>query len=152
MTDESSLIALMKNCIASSLTPGGLQKVMALLLASMAFGCSAPEPPPVAEPASYSPPPPKYDPASDPQPHYSILVESSPPGARIEFNDAFVGTAPCRIRIPGETGRKFGYGQMLEHVFRAIPSNPGCYSQNKTFPKGGDIPERLFFDMRLVYR
>ena len=142
----------MKNRIASLLTPGGLQKVMALLLSSMAFGCSAPEPPPVAEPASYSPPPPKYDPASDPQPHYSILVESSPPGARIEFNDAFVGTAPCRIRIPGETGRKFSYGQMLEHLFKAIPSTPGCYTQTKSFPKGGDIPERLFFDMRLVYR
>ena len=120
--------------------------------AALAFGCASPEPPPSPAPASYSPPPPKYDPASDPQPHYSILVESSPPGVRVEFNDEFVGITPCRIRIPGETGRKFGYGQMLEHVFRAIPSNPGCYTQNKTFPKGGDIPERLFFDMRLVYR
>lgn len=142
----------MKNCIASSLTPGGLQKVMALLLASMAFGCSAPEPPPVAEPASYSPPPPKYDPASDPQPHYSILVESSPPGVRVEFNDEFVGITPCRIRVPGSTGRKFPGSDFRGHVFKALPPATGGSSQIKRFTDGSDIPERLFFDMRLVYR
>lgn len=141
----------MKNRIASAPSSGGLQIIPALLLAALVSGCSAPETP-VAEAASCSPPPLRYNPANDPQPHYSILVESSPPGARIEFNDAFVGTAPCRIRIPGVAGRKFGYGQMLSHDFKAIPSVPGCYSQTKIFPKGGDIPERLFFDTSLVYR
>ena len=120
--------------------------------AALAFGCASPEPPPSPAPASYSPPPPRCSPADDPQPHYTILVESSPPGARIEFNDAFVGTTPCRIRVPGEAGRKFAYGQMFKHIFKALPSTAGCYSQTKDFPKGSDIPEHLFFDMRLSYR
>jgi hypothetical protein len=70
----------------------------------------------------------------------------------IEFNDAFVGTTPCRIRVPGEAGRKFGYGQMFKHIFTALPSEAGGYTQTKDFPKGSEIPEHLFFDMRLSYR
>jgi hypothetical protein len=130
----------------------GLQKSMVVSFAALAFGCSSPQPPPLPEPASYSPPPPRYSPADDPQPHYTILVESIPPGAKIEFNDAFMGITPCRIRVPGEAGRKFAYGKMFQHVFKALPSTAGCYSQTKDFPKGAEIPERLLFDMRLSYR
>jgi hypothetical protein len=69
-------------------------------------------------------------------------VESSPPGARIEFNDAFVGTTPCRIRVPGGVG----------HDFKALPLPSGGSTQIKRFDAGSDIPEHLFFDMRLSYR
>ena len=120
--------------------------------AALAFGCASPELPPSPAPASYSPPPPKYDPASDPQPHYSILVESSPPGVRVEFNDEFVGITPCRIRVPGSTGRKYPGGDFRDHIFKALPPATGGSSQIKRFTGGSDIPERLFFDMRLVYR
>lgn len=104
------------------------------------------------QPVSEAPPLPRYSPLDDPQPHYTILVESDPPGAKIELNDAYVGTTPCRIRVPGDKGRKFTYGQMLDHVFKALPTAGGGYTQLKRFPKGGEIPERIFFNMRLVYR
>jgi hypothetical protein len=130
-----------------------LWKAGVLLLTLLTSGCTTPEPPALPPEVFYTPPPaPKYDPANDPQPHYTILVESNPPGVRIEFNDAFVGTTPCRIRVPGGAGRKFAYGQMLDHVFKALPPPSGGSTQIKDFPKGGEIPERLFFDMRLVYR
>ena len=37
-------------------------------------------------------------------------------------------------------------------VFYTLPPPSGGSTQIKSFPKGGEIPERLFFDMRLVYR
>jgi hypothetical protein len=130
-----------------------LWKAGVLLLTLLTSSCTTPEPPALPPAVVYTPPPtPKYDPANDPQPHYTILVESNPPGVRIEFNDAFVGITPCRIRVPGGAGRKFAYGQMLNHVFKALPPPSGGSTQIKDFPKGGEIPERLFFDMRLVYR
>ncbi len=142
----------MKNQHTNSSATRRLGMALATGYAALAFGCASPEPPPSPAPSSYSPPPPRYSPSDDPQPHYTILVESSPPGARIEFNDAFVGTTPCRIRVPGEAGRKFGYGQMFKHIFTALPSEAGGYTQTKDFPKGSEIPEHLFFDMRLSYR
>ena len=76
----------------------------------------------------------------------------SSPGARIEFNDAYVGTTPCRIRVPGGIGRKFSSGKILGHDFKALPLPSGGSTQIKRFDAGSDIPEHLFFDMRLSYR
>lgn len=115
-------------------------------------GCRTPPPPPVPSPVAYVPPVPKYRAEDDPQPHYTILIESSPPGATIEFNGANMGTTPCRIRIPGEKGRKFVYGPMFEHSFMAIPGPAGGNTQRKTFLEGESIPEKLFFNMALVWR
>lgn len=76
----------------------------------------------------------------------------SSPGARIEFNDAYVGTTPFRIRVPGGVGRKFSSGKILGHDFKAFPLPSGGSTQIKRFDAGSDIPEHLFFDMRLSYR
>lgn len=123
-----------------------------LLLASLFAGCSFLEPYPTPGPIPTAMPAPRYDPASDPQPHYTILVESSPPGVRLEFNDEFVGTTPCRVRISGEAGRKFSHSTAHRHVFKALPPDTGGSTQIKSFSEGSDIPEHLFFDMRLVYQ
>ena len=142
----------MKNQHTNSSATRRLGMALATGYAALALGCASPEPPPSPAPASYTPPPPKYYPGDDPQPHYTILVESSPPGARIEFNDAFVGTTPCRIRVPGGVGRKFSSGKILGHDFKALPLPSGGSTQIKRFDAGSDIPEHLFFDMRLSYR
>jgi hypothetical protein len=92
------------------------------------------------------------NPADDPEPHYSIFIESKPPGAAIEFNGAYMGQTPCRIRVPGEKGRTFGYGKMLNHTITATPGASGGYTQFKKFNKGEPIPERIFFNMLLIYR
>lgn len=92
------------------------------------------------------------NPADDPEPHYAIFIESKPPGAAIEFNGAYMGQTPCRIRVPGEKGRFFGYGNMLIHTIRAIPETSGGYTQSKKFNKGEPIPEKIFFNMHLIYR
>lgn len=141
----------MKNHNATASLVMTLRNGSILLCMASFAGCASPEPPPSPAPTSYSPPP-RYSPADDPQPHYTILVESSPPGARIEFNDAFVGTTPCRIRVPGGVGRKFSSGKILGHDFKALPLPSGGSTQIKRFDAGSDIPEHLFFDMRLSYR
>lgn len=108
-------------------------------------GCalvSRPAPVDYVPPVSYTPP------IVDPDPHYTILVESNPPGAVIEFNGANMGTTPCRIRIPGKEGRKFEY-KSDSNEFMAIPGSRGGYTQRKRFWGGHDIPERLHFDMGL---
>jgi len=92
------------------------------------------------------------NPEDDPEPHYAILIESKPPGAAIEFNGAYMGQTPCRIRVPGEKGRTFGYGMMPDHSIVAIPGASGGNTQSKNFNKGEPIPERIFFNMALVYR
>lgn len=124
----------------------------AILCAAGGCGWQRP-PPPVPPPVAYVPAEmPRYSPADDPQPHYTILVESMPAGAAVEFNDAFMGTTPCRIRVPGKEGRQFEHRGISPHVLKALPSRAGGYVQRKTFDGGSDIPERVFFDMRLVYR
>lgn len=131
-----------------------VSKTLLLVVLGAAGGCGwQRQPPPQPPPAAYIPvEAPRYSPADDPQPHYTILVESVPAGATVEFNDAFLGTTPCRIRVPGKEGRRFEHRGIAPHVLKALPTQAGGCVQRKTFDGGSDIPERVFFDMRLVYR
>lgn len=76
--------------------------------------------------------------------------ESSPPGARIEINNEYVGRTPLVYKWPSNQYSHFG-NFADETSIRAYPSGPGQYQQRKYFeshrrdlPK---IPAVIYFDM-----
>jgi hypothetical protein len=84
---------------------------------------------------------------------YDVLVEASPPGARIEANGQFVGETPCHIKIYGDPDGTFhDFGSFVYSV-RALPSTTNQFAQARWFRTGhlmspeDMIPSRIYFDM-----
>jgi hypothetical protein len=84
---------------------------------------------------------------------YNVLVESSPPGAKIEANGQFVGEAPIHIKIFGDKDGTFHDFGSDFYVVRALPVTTNQYAQIQMFGTGrwfgpeDRIPERISFDM-----
>jgi hypothetical protein len=85
-----------------------------------------------------------------------VLIESDPPGARIEVNEGYVGTAPCTVEFNATRFGTFAQPPSIIKV-RATPASVG-YTQTKTFigvwpgiqsPDGEPVPKRMFFDTSL---
>lgn len=85
---------------------------------------------------------------------HELIVESEPPGAKIEINGEYLGTAPGSLGFDGWPDRtipNWPHGTTI----KALPSESGYYTQIMWFyPSGGPvtgkpIPKRIFFDMRL---
>jgi len=84
---------------------------------------------------------------------YDVLVEASPPGARIEVNGQDVGDAPVHIKIFGDPDGTFHDFGSFYYVVKAFPASTNQFSQTKLFRTGhlltpeDRIPSRIYFDM-----
>ena len=74
------------------------------------------------------------------------LIESEPPGARIEVGGQYVGTTPLRVNIP----RQNIYGSGNNVLVVANPVTPGQQVQRKMITYDEVTPTHMFFDMNLV--
>ena len=79
---------------------------------------------------------------------YKVLVEASPPGARIEVNGRIAGGVPLTLKFFGDINRKFYDFGFEYYVLRALPVATNQFAQTRLFRTGQDrIPERIDFDM-----
>jgi hypothetical protein len=84
---------------------------------------------------------------------YEILIEASPPGARIEANGEIVGDTPLRLKIFGDTDGSFHDFGADYYIIRALPIGTNQFAQTRYFGTGhlfgpeDRIPQRLYFDM-----
>jgi hypothetical protein len=79
-------------------------------------------------------------------PSGKTLIESDPPGARIEINNQYVGTTPLRVNIP----RLKSDWSTISVTIRANPISPGQQVQTKYIGSDESTPTHVFFDMNLV--
>jgi hypothetical protein len=111
-----------------------------LAVAGLLVGCAAPLPP-----------------GAEPGPHhtmaYDVLVESSPPGARIEAEGSNLGNTPVHLKIFGDPDGTFHDFGSYTYIVRAFPIASNQYPQVRVFGTGKDfthedrIPDRIYFDM-----
>jgi hypothetical protein len=116
-----------------------LQPAFALFAALLLGGCSTTEKPGVEK-----------------GPHgtiaYTIAIEASEPGARIEVNHQMVGTAPLTVKVFGDKDGTFHNFGDDEYVVRGYPPRPEQYPQTKIFKTGAfsikddKIPQKIYFD------
>jgi hypothetical protein len=74
------------------------------------------------------------------------LIESDPPGARIEINNQYVGNTPLRVNIP----RLNTALDTISVTIVATPIIPGQEVQTKYIGFDEPTPTHVFFDMNLV--
>ncbi len=79
-------------------------------------------------------------------PSGKTLIESDPPGARIEINSQYVGTTPIRVDIP----RLDSGLDTISVTIVASPVIPGQQVQTKYIGFNEPTPTHVFFDMNLV--
>lgn len=79
-------------------------------------------------------------------PSGKTLIESDPPGARIEINNQYVGNAPLRVNIP----RLNSVLDPISVTIIANPIIPGQQVQAKYIGIDEPTPTHVFFDMNLV--
>ena len=114
--------------------------VASLAASVVLVGCQAPLPP-----------------GAEPGPHhtmaYDVLVDASPPGARIEANGQDVGPAPVHIKIFGDPDGTFHDFGSYYYVVKAFPVATNQFAQVRLFRTGhmfaGEdrIPSKVYFDM-----
>ena len=75
---------------------------------------------------------------------YEINIISEPPGAKIEWNNEYIGEAPIARIMNGHMGVLAG-----QIVVKALPSEEGQYTQTKLLKCNFRIPKVIYFDMRL---
>ncbi len=89
---------------------------------------------------------------------YPTLIESDPPGVKIEVNGGYEGNTPLTIVLPRMyrsewVGLLYG-GTRITSVdpitIIAYPVLPGQYTQTKYIGMDQGVPRRMFFDMGLV--
>jgi len=84
---------------------------------------------------------------------YDVLVEASPPGARIEVNGQDMGEAPLHIKIFGDPDGTFHDFGSYYYVVKALPVTTNQFVQTRLFRTGhlftpeDHIPARIYFDM-----
>ncbi|HZR19461.1 MAG TPA: hypothetical protein VFE51_19395 [Verrucomicrobiae bacterium] len=84
---------------------------------------------------------------------YDVLIESTPPGARIEANGQIVGNAPLHLKIFGDKDGTFHDFGSYYYIVRALPASTNQFVQTRVFRTGhlftpeDHIPQRIDFDM-----
>ena len=84
---------------------------------------------------------------------YDVLIEASPPGAKIEANGEIVGETPLRLKIFGDRDGTFHDFGSDFFVIRALSVTTNQYPQVRLFGTGrwfgpeDRIPEHIYFDM-----
>jgi len=86
------------------------------------------------------------------------MIESDPPGARIEVNNSYLGPTPTQYTLAtnaeGEFLGSWVNAPIVEFIATPPGDQSGLYVQRNRFQpngffKAGDkIPGRIFFDMR----
>ena len=124
--------------------------ILTVLTAVLVGGCETPRLEPsrqFTQPAQNRPPPLHF---SYPRP-FNVDVTSDPPGAMIEVNDDARCRAPCVIIVEGQGDRTVPRVQPYALTkIQAIPTEEGGAVQTKWLSPGQKIPERIFFNMRLM--
>jgi hypothetical protein len=83
---------------------------------------------------------------------YTIAIEASEPGTKIEVNHQMVGIAPLTVKVFGDKDGTFHNFGSDEYVIRGYPPRQELYPQTKIFKTGAfsikddKIPEKVFFD------
>src|SRR5947199_8780769 len=67
---------------------------------------------------------------------YDVLIEASPPGARIEANGSVIGTAPVHLKIFGDPDGTFHDFGSYNYVIRALPLGTNQFTQTRVFRTG----------------
>jgi len=84
---------------------------------------------------------------------YDVLVDASPPGARIEANGEDVGPTPVHIKIFGDPDGTFHDFGSYFYIVRALPISTNQYVQTRLFRTGhlftpeDRVPSKVFFNM-----
>jgi hypothetical protein len=84
---------------------------------------------------------------------YDVLIEASPPGARIEANGEMLGSAPLHLKIFGDKNGTFHDFGSPYYVIRALPVATNQFVQTRLFPTRHHdrpedyIPKHIDFDM-----
>jgi hypothetical protein len=84
---------------------------------------------------------------------YDVLVEASPPGARIEANGQNLGNTPVHLKIFGDPDGTFHDFGSYYYVVQAFPLATNQFVQTRWFRTGhmltpeDRIPQRIYFDM-----
>ncbi len=96
-------------------------------------------------------------PGAEPGPHgtmaYDVLIESSPPGARIEADGELIGNTPVHLKIFGDPDGTFHDFGSFTYVVRALPVATNQFPQVRVFGTGRGfrhedrIPKSIYFDM-----
>lgn len=73
---------------------------------------------------------------------YEIEIISEPPGARIEWNNQFLGFTPLTQVLHGDYSHSGGYVKVVAH-----PKEPGRATDIKIL-KYEEMPNTIYFDMR----
>ena len=99
-------------------------------------------------------------PGAEPGPHhtmaYDVLVESTPPGARIQAEGRDIGAAPCHLKIFGDPDGTFHDFGSYTYTVRAYPVATNQFPQvivfgtGKMFTHEDMIPGRILFNMNLA--
>ena len=86
---------------------------------------------------------------------YDVLIEASPPGARIQANGADIGNSPVHLKIFGNVNGTFHDFGSYYYVIRAFPITTNQFPQVNLYRTGrlltpkDYIPSRIYFDMNL---
>ena len=84
---------------------------------------------------------------------YDVLIEASPPGARIEANGQIVGSTPLHLKIYGNKDGTFHNFGAPYYAIQALPVVTNQFAQTRVFRTGHHdrpedyIPNHLYFDM-----
>jgi hypothetical protein len=84
---------------------------------------------------------------------YTVTVDASPPGARIEVNGEDVGQTPVQIKIFGDVDGTFHDFGSYYYVVKASPISTNQFPQSRYFRTGhlltpeDHIPSKIYFDM-----
>jgi hypothetical protein len=97
--------------------------------------------------------PPGAEPGPDGTMAYTVLIEASEPGAKIEANGEILGDTPLNLKIFGDPDGTFHDFGSEVYVIRALPLTTNQYVQVRVFGTGkwfgpeDRIPQRIHFDM-----
>jgi hypothetical protein len=84
---------------------------------------------------------------------YDVLIEASPPGARIEANGESIGNTPVHLKIFGDRDGTFHDFGSYYYIIQAFPLVTNQFVQTKVFGTGRNfshedyIPKHVYFDM-----
>lgn len=84
---------------------------------------------------------------------YDVLVEASPPGAKIEVNGEVVGETPLHLKVYGDKDGTFHDFGSDFYIIRALSLTTNQYPQVRLFGTGrwfgpeDRIPQQIYFDM-----
>ncbi len=84
---------------------------------------------------------------------YDVLIEASPPGAKIEANGQVVGSTPLHLKIFGNKDGTFHNFGAPYYMIQALPMVTNQFVQIRPFRTGHHdrpedyIPKQIYFDM-----